>query len=195
MDITTVKALFGRAFKLLAVYDAFSRMPLAASLFEREPSSDEATAVLSQTFSRFGWPRHVVTDHGSQFTASTFACSLAVLRITHRLGAVGKSGSIALIERFWRTIKAPFATVLSRPLTIEDTEQRLGHALVYYAYFRPHSALDGATPAEVFFGEEPAHLRAVHPPRGRRAESGPSCPFRIGFLDPEARFPILVKAA
>ena len=33
--------------------------------------------------------------------------------------------------------------------------------LHYYTYLRPHRRLGGATPAEIYSGQEPAHLAAV----------------------------------
>jgi hypothetical protein len=55
---------------------------------------------------------------------------------------------------------------LSRPLTPGDAERDIAMALAYYAHFRPHTGLEGATPAEVYHGVEPAHLHAVQLPRG-----------------------------
>lgn len=82
-----------------------------------------------------------------------------------------------------------------RPLVKSELEQRLELGLRYYSFHKPHQGLGGATPAEIYFGEKPAHLDAVPPPRGSPGE-GPSEPlFVVEFLDPERRLPILVKAA
>jgi hypothetical protein len=77
------------------------------------------------------------------------------------------------------------------PLTQADLERRLAAALVYYVCVRPHEGLDGATPAEVFLGIEPAHLAAAEAPRGRRGEGSLEAPFEIQHLDPEGRHLIL----
>jgi hypothetical protein len=80
-------------------------------------------------------------------------------------------------------------------VTREGLERRLELALTHYAYFRPHRGLGGATPAEIFFGERPAHLDAAPPPRGRRGDRSPPLPIRITSLDPEGRYPVLLRAA
>ena len=81
------------------------------------------------------------------------------------------------------------------PLFRQDLERRLQLGLRYYAFFKPHQGLHGATPAEIYFGVEPSHLRAVPPPRARLGEGRPDPLFLIDFLDNERRLPVLVKAA
>lgn len=196
MDITQVPALFGlRTYFVAGVLDAFSRMPLAAGVFEGEPSAHDMTHLVEATFRRQGRPLHLVTDRGSQFTAQVFRETLAVLGVRHRFGAIGRSGSIALIERFWRSLKGSLNLRSWRPLLRHDLERRLEYALHNYAFFRPHQGLGGATPAEVYLDLEPAHLSAVHPPRGRPGDGPHRSPFAIDYLEPEHRFPILRKAA
>jgi transposase InsO family protein len=184
-----------RRFFVAAVFDVFSRMPLAVQTSCSEPDGDEMTLLLDRTAQRFGFPRHFISDQGSQFKSHLFQDVVKSLRIRPRFGAVGESGSIALIERFWRTIKAAAGFSALPVLVREDLERRLELALAHYAYHRPHQGLHGATPAEIFFNERPAHLDAVNPPRGRRGEPVPSLPFEISFLDPEGRYPVLLKAA
>ena len=84
---------------------------------------------------------------------------------------------------------------LQLPLTAEDLEQRLALALFHYLCFRPHEGLRGATPAEAFLGIEPACRKAVEPPRGRPGERPAKAPFKVEYLDPTGRFPILKPAA
>jgi hypothetical protein len=67
--------------------------------------------------------------------------------------------------------------------------------LVHYAHFRPHQALAGATPAEIYFGRTPSHLSAIPPPRGRPGERTIDSPFRIEYLDAERLLPLLVRKA
>jgi hypothetical protein len=113
-----------------------------------------------------------------------------------RYGAVGKTGSIALIDRFFRTLKA-VADLRSRPpLLRTDVERRLTLAFTYYAWRRPHQGLEGATPVEVWLGSRPARLDAIPPPRGRPGEGPRFQPsFEIRYLDPERRLPYLVRRA
>ena len=107
----------------------------------------------------------------------------------------GRAGSIALIERLWRTLKDTLALRPFKPLVLGECRRRLELGLLHYACFRPHQALGGAAPAEIYFGLKPAHLSAVHPPRGQPGEGPRASPFEIRFLDPEKRLPILVPKA
>jgi Integrase core domain len=110
-------------------------------------------------------------------------------------GAVGKKGSIALIERLWRTLKDTLGLRLMGPLVAEDLAAKIEVGLVPYAHFRPHQALGGATPAEMYFGRTPAHLSAIPPPRGRPGEGSMDSPLRVEYLDVERILPFLVRKA
>jgi hypothetical protein len=74
-------------------------------------------------------------------------------------------------------------------------ERRLDTALTHYALFRPHQTLKGATPAETFFGDEPAYRSAVRPPRATDPNVPAAVPFRFSHLDAEQRFPIVENIA
>jgi len=103
--------------------------------------------------------------------------------------------SIAIIERLWRTLKDALRLRSFKPLTKRDLERRLHQGLYCYSYRRPHQGLGGATPAEIYFGREPAHLAAVHPPRARPREGPVHSPFEIAYLDPDQMLPVLIRKA
>jgi transposase InsO family protein/DNA-binding XRE family transcriptional regulator len=196
VDLTDVRGLFGiMIFKVGAVFDVFSRMPFSVRVFSKEPTSVEVARFVSMTAKRHGRPAHFVSDQARCFKSRLFRSRLRKLGVKQRFGAVGKKGSIALIERLWRTLKDTLGLRLLRPLVAEDLMKKIELGLVHYGYFRPHQALGGATPAEIYFGRQPAHLSAVPPPRGWPGD-GPSEPqFRIVFLDPERRLPVLLRDA
>ena len=73
--------------------------------------------------------------------------------------------------------------------------EKIELGLVHYAHFRPHQALAGATPAEIYFGRTPAHLSAIPPPRGRPGEGPMDLPFRVEYFDAERLLPVLVRKA
>jgi putative transposase len=196
-DLTEVPSLF-RIFslKLAVILDTFSRLPLAFRVFTAEPSAQDIADLFAHAASRHGAPKHFVSDQGPQFTASRFRERLKALSVRQRFGAIGKTGSIALIERLWRTLKERLRLVSLRPGHAVDLERRVHVGLVYYAHFRPHQGLGGATPAEVYLGLTPLHHSAVHPPRGRPGETVPGMPsFEIACLDREHNLPFLRRKA
>jgi len=192
IDVTEIPGLFGLwRFKLAVVLDGFSRFPLAARVFLQEPTAQSILQLFETAIERFATPRHLVTDQGSQFMAKEFIDRIKVLGVLHRFGAIGKTGSIALIERLWRTLKHQLALKVFKPLVADELEQRLALGLHYYAFLRPHQGLTGATPAEIYFGQKPLSHHAIPPPRGRPGEPVRVSRIQIHYLDPEQRLPFL----
>ena len=195
-DITTIPSLFRLfSFKLVVVLDVFSRMPLVAKVFWKEPSARQMGRLIQRAALRFGPPRHFVSDKGTQFTGKRFRKTLRRFGTRQRFGAIGRHGSIATIERFWRTLKDTLRLRSFKPLTKRDLERRLDQVFHYYTYLRPHQGLGGATPDEIYFGRQPAHLAAVHPLRARAREGPVDSPFEIAYLDPGKMLPVLVRKA
>ena len=197
-DLTEIRGFLGLfVFKLVVVLDLFSRFPLSFGVFRKEPSADQVLDVLDRAMKRHGRPRHFVSDQGSQFTAAVFRETLDALSIGQRFGAIGQYGSIAIIERFWRTLKELLGVRLWPPLSAAHLEARVELALGYYSALRPHQGLCGATPAEVYLDETPAIENAVRPPRktARSPTEDEPLPFEVVFLDPERRLPVLVPAS
>ena len=166
-------------------------MPLVAKLFDTEPSAHAIADLVQKAVASDEPHQHLISDRGIQFTAYRFRQTLRRLGIRQRFGAIGKAGSIALIERLWKTLKN-MLSLRSRPsLTRYDLEHRLTLGLFYYAYLRPHQGLGGATPAEVYFGLRPAHRSAVAPPRGCPGKGLTDSSFEITYLDTDQHLPFL----
>jgi transposase InsO family protein len=197
VDLTRVPTVFPFLhFHLAVVLDAFSRMPLAAAVFLLEPKASALSALLATAVARSGAPRHLVSDQGAQFTAPLFRDTLRRLGVRQRFGALREHGSIALIERFFRTLKGDLGLHSMHPWSRRELERRLTAALVRYAFHRPHSALGGRPPVELYLGISGQAPLLNAAPRGRAGEPGPGCPFVIALLDPETRtLPILVPRA
>ncbi len=195
IDLTNIPGLFRLVtFKLAVVFDAYARMPLAARVFYGEPSATAIVRLFHRAVATHGRPRHVVTDRGAQFTAARFRQALRVRQVRQRFGAVGRVGSIALIERFWRTLKA-VTRVCERPrLTRGQLEIRLALALTWYAQHRPHTALGGATPADVY-NRRPTRATPRSPPRGRPGDGPRDPPWTVAFLDSDRSLPFLIDHA
>jgi transposase InsO family protein len=196
MDISQFPAFFRiLTFHVAALIDVYSRMPLGARVYLKEPTAEEMIDLVNDTIVKHGRPRHLVSDQGPQFRDEGFKANLKRLGIRQRYGAVGKTVSIAIIERLWRSIKEIGRFKSLPPLVPSDMQRRLDLVLTWYAYLRPHLALDGATPAEVYFRIRPQHLSAAPAPRGLAGAKIPDPPFEIAHLDREKALPFLFPKA
>ena len=196
-DLTEIPGPF-RLFslRLAAVLDVFSRFPLAVEVFQAEPTTEDLANLVERAAAIHGRPRHFVSDQGTQFTALAFRESLRRLGTRQRFGAVGKTGSIAIIERLWLTLKSLLGLAAWHPLSAVDLRERLGPVLVYYAYVRPHQGLGGAVPAERYYRIPAATGSAGPSPRGRPGEGPLDVPVDVAYLDPtRGRLPFLVPRA
>jgi putative transposase len=150
--------------------------------------------LLHQAVSRHGTPRHFLSDQGGQFKGDAFAGALEKLGCDRREGAVGQKGSIAIIERLWRTVKQALDIHNCPPLIPDLLAERVGVVFDWYDRFRPHQALGNATPAEIFGGAP--RPDAAPAPRGRRGEATEPLGIVIRFALPaERRLPYLERAA
>ena len=91
--------------------------------------------------------------------------------------------SIALLERFWSTLKSAGLRKILVPYSIECVRQEVRVFCLWYKGVRPHSSLGGATPDEVHFGVTPARDGPRYEPRKR---------FPLG-LKPSASAPKAVR--
>jgi transposase InsO family protein len=90
------------------VIDHFSRRALGTTTFKKEPTAGDVMRFLNRVKRRVGcWPHHLITDHGAQFTADEFGVWCRCRGINRRFGAIGKYGSLAVIERFIRSHTCP----------------------------------------------------------------------------------------
>src|SRR6266581_1300428 len=107
---------------------------------------------LKGLFRRAGMkPRHLVSDQGSQFTAREFKRWCRRRGIRQQFGAIGKYGSLAVIERCIRSIKNECTRrLILVPYCLAAMEQELAFYFSWYNGHRPLSRLGGATPNEVY---------------------------------------------
>jgi len=200
VDLTFLRSLFGVYRPCLAVVlDLYSRYPLAWALWPSRPSSEDLASLLEEALRTWGPPEHllvsaVVSDQGGEFTGEAFESALRRRGIAHLFGAVGQHGSIAVLERLWKTLKGALEVNDLPRLQFEDFERRLTVAIDWYARLRPHSSLKGATPRERYLRLRPACLDAQPAPRGRKGEPGTPHDTEIRYaLADEKRLPYLVR--
>lgn len=90
-----------------------------------------------------------------------------------RYGAVGRHGSIAIVERFIRTLKESCTRRLLVPLKQETFQRELNLFADWFNEFRPHAGLNGRTPNEVYFARFPATRHPRYEPRPRWPRGSP----------------------
>jgi transposase InsO family protein len=113
---------------------------------------------IGQTIQKVGRaPRYIITDKGPQFRSKSWRTYCHERAIRPRFGAVGKHGSIAIIERFIRAMKYECTTRMLVPLNLASMRHELGLYAAWYNEYRPSQALGGRTPREVYDGLRPAN--------------------------------------
>ena len=163
-------------FHVAVVVDHFSRGVVYAQAFPSKPSARELRCMLDRAVHAAGQaPKYTVSDQGSQFQGEYLDwCDEHDVR--PRFGAIGKKGSIALVERFIRTMKSEGLRRTLVPFTLPEMNRELSLFARWYNVHRPHRGLDGATPAEVRDERTPAQrilsyeTRPAHPLRSKLTE-------------------------
>jgi putative transposase len=147
-----------------------------------EPTAAFAVRLLREAVRDHGAPRHLVTDHGRQFTSAAFRRALARRGVRHRFGAVARRGSrsLARIDRFWRSMKDEYARGLFLYRPLRSIERDLLRFVSWFNAERPHQALGHSTPEDVHAGR---------PRRRPRALTGGVLAVR--FLCGDQRLPVL----
>ncbi len=150
------------------ILDHFSRSVLGFGVFKEIPSSAAMQSLLNRTIEKESVkPKYMICDKGKQFWCESFKVWCEQNEILPRFGAVGKKGSIAVIERFIGSLKRECMDVIMVPIREEAFRRELALFSDWYNQHRPHSALRGQTPTEIYGGLKPASLRSRFEPRPR----------------------------
>jgi transposase InsO family protein len=150
------------------VLDHYSRRVMGFAVFSVLPSSEDIQAFLDRTIRISGAsPKHLISDKGGQFWCDGFKNWCDRLTIKPRFGAVGKHGSIAVLERFIGTMKREGTRRWLIPMCRTTFRNELKPFIDWYNEHRPHSALDGCTPYEVYHSLPPANRQPRCEPRPR----------------------------
>jgi len=155
--------------------DHYSRRVLGTAIFKKEPTACEITAFLGRVRLKIGCcPRHLITDHGVQFTADKCGAWCRRHGIQQRFGAIGKYGSLAVIERFIRSMKNEGTRLMPIvPLLRAVFGREIDHYVAWFSAERPHSRFEARTPDEMYFGSFPACRRPRFEPRDRWPRQSP----------------------
>ena len=160
--------------------DHYSRRVVGWEVYEQQPSSKAVRQMLDRAIrDASGSPKHLITDQGKQFTAKTFRRWCRQRDIAQRFGAVEKYGSLAVVERFMRTLKGEATRRFLVPLDQRRFAREIDLFIRWYNGHRPHSGLDTSTPDEAFFGRRPATTRRRFEPRRRWPHDAPCAGPRV----------------
>jgi transposase InsO family protein len=139
---------------LVGIIDDHSRYITGWGLF-RQQTADSVLEVTKGAIGQWGAPREILSDNGRQFVAwrgqTRFQKVLKQQGIGHVRSAPHHPMTLGKIERFWKTIWDEFLCEASFA-SFADACQRLDHWIHYYNHQRPHQGIDGACPADRFYG-------------------------------------------
>jgi len=154
-DITYIPVRRGFLY-LIAIMDWATRHVLAWRL-SNTMDAGFCVEALHEAMARYGKPEIFNTDQGSQFTSLDFTGVLKDAQVTISMDGRGRCLDNIFIERLWRSLK--YEAVYLHELTDGFVAQRvIGEWIGFYNTARPHSALDGKTPAEAYCARGPMDM-------------------------------------
>jgi len=154
IDIFTFKLKRMYPVYLIGIIDDHSRYIVGQGLF-RQQTGDAVMEVVKGAIGQWGAPREILSDNGRQFVSwrgkSRFQKELRRQGIGHVRSAPHHPMTLGKIERFWKTIWGEFLEEAVFA-SFADATQRLDHWVHFYNHQRPHQGIDGASPADRFYG-------------------------------------------
>ena len=147
-DITYIPMARGFVY-LFAVLDWASRRVLAWRL-SNTLTTDFCLDAVQEAVIRYGTPEIFNTDQGCQFTSQEFTELLTHHGIQISMDGKGCWRDNVLVERLWKSLKYE-EVYLHAYETVGAAHQGLERYLMFYNQTRPHQALDGQTPDQVYY--------------------------------------------
>lgn len=130
------------------IVDAFSKWP---EIFQTSRiTTSEIIEKLNSVFARYGNPKHIVSDNGTQFTSAEFTNFLQSRGINHYRTAPYHPQSNGQAERFVDTLKRALKKLQQEGTNAENLET----FLQTYRSTPNRSAPQGLSPAELFLGRK-----------------------------------------
>jgi transposase InsO family protein len=157
-----------RRLYMVVFMDDHSRFIVGWGLFS-SPSTEWVAGVLKEAVASCQAPLELLTDNGPQYVtwrgASKFAGVCRELGVKQIVARPRRPQTLGKVERFWGTMWREF---LAGAIFEDghDARHQMGLFIDAYNFDRPHQGMDGATPAERYFGQA-AEAKAA---RDRRRE-------------------------
>ena len=144
---------------LFAVRDWASRRVLAWRL-SNTLTTDFCIEAVQEALASEGTPTIFNTDQGCQFTSQEFTGLLNDHGIPISMDGTGCWRDNVFVERLWRSVK--YEEVYLRAYdSISAARQGMGRYLTFYTQTRPHRALDGKMPDQVYCDNLTTRLTAA----------------------------------
>ena len=154
-DITYIPVQRGFLY-LVAIMDWATRHVLSWRL-SNTMDARFCVEALEEALARYGPPEIMNTDQGSQFTGSAWITTLTDAGVQVSMDGRGRYMDNIFIERLWRSLK--YEAVYLHELTDGFKAERvISEWIDFYNTERPHSSLDGQTPAEAYSAGLPVDM-------------------------------------
>lgn len=157
-DITYIPMRRGFVY-LCAVMDWASRRVLAWRL-SNTLTTDFCLEAVQAAVTHYGAPHIFNTDQGCQFTSLEFTGMLKAHGMQISMDGTGCWRDNVFVERLWKSIKYE-EVYLHAYETVSAAQQGLERYLTFYNQTRPHRALDGKTPEQVYCDNLTTRLTAA----------------------------------
>ena len=107
---------------------------------------------LEEALGRYGKPAVFNSDQGSQFTSTAFTAVLLREKITISMDGKSCWRDNEFVERLWRSVKYE-EVYLSAYVSVPEARAGFGRYIGFYNAVRPHSALGGRVPDQIYFNQ------------------------------------------
>lgn len=170
---------------LLIIVDAQSKWVEVECTRPDAMDSEKTIRLLEKSFSRFGYPKTVVSDNGSNFTSDTFRTYMESIGVRQKFSAPGHPATNGAAERTVQSVKKGIERILLSGKS-RDVQAALQQWLFTYRY--TPQATTGLSPAELFLGRKIRSPLSVlvptyqHPPLPALDGTSRQKPQRIIFL-------------
>jgi transposase InsO family protein len=177
--------------------DQVSRTCVGFAVFSGVPSSFEVQRFLERAIrASRSTPKYVVTDKGKQFWCRSFKSWCKRRGIRPRYGRIGEPASIAIVERFIRSMKQECTRCLLIPMSLTAMRREVRLYTLWYNTLRTHMALAGKTPREVCTGRARRPRRFEPRPHWphrhhRRSTSGDRLRLDVSYVEGRRHLPVI----
>jgi len=149
-DITYIPMARGFVY-LVAIVDWLTRRVLAWRV-SISLDAEFCIEALEEALARYGKPAIFNSDQGSQFTSTAFTDVLHREKIAISMDGKGCWRDNVFVERLWRSVKYE-EVYLNAYASVPEARAGISRYFVFYNAVRPHSALGGRTPDQIYLNQ------------------------------------------